>query len=780
MYQIPEPMKKASIVVILFVFLLSNSFTQNKVGPLMTSTWQTFQWPLNAAFPNCSSGTYGAVNGHLGNSCGPTAIAKMLHFNRHPVSGDGTYSMTDELGIRHNFNFGNTTYKWNLMKDEFPSNASEEDYMPTAELVYNCYGLMEDPDNTGRSINDISYLLKKYMRYSSAAYVAYRFDYTDDEFTELLKSELDAGRTILIESWTSNSTPPGQNGNHEGHYWNIDGYDEQGRFHMILNNDNYEGWCRVEDMVQARHNFDAYYIWALINAKPDETAKEFAFTLSEADRMFETNMSVNLSWEQQNVEVFDIDVTYDGDEWIMIGENIISASASGSWSWNGPDRVSRDIKFRVRDAVNEYYDFILDGFESYDEKMLSFVTPVSGDTYEDGSKVCVAWEYGGITELKFEIKENNSEDWQTVEREMHARNRFNTWPLPGGSGIAYDFRLSSLDGEFIDVVENVSVGIDQEVGGPYVKDYYSLLMMHFDNDFAEECMDAEVIREGRTPGFDYSANGKGAALHLDNSERSYMSYIEIPGGDDLSLRGSFTIDVWFKINSWDNLSTNKPLIIGKPISGASVNYSLTGNANKGTIIFKSRTTAGDVKVECKEGIIVPGVWYHAAMIHDANTGEMKLLLHNEIKERIDEQIGTYPEGAGILVGTSNLVIGKKIIGTSYLDGCVDELRISNTIRDFNAVWSGLEDQISTDNIRIKVYPNPATEKINLNINNPDIKIDKISMIGLEGKVVREMMMQKHFMYNSNISINTSSLQKGIYFIVVETEEGKLVEKVVIK
>ncbi len=766
-------MKNLFTTLILFAVLSSLSFSQNRVDLMMTSTWQTYQWPMNAAFPGCQTGIYGEVNNHLGNSCGPTALAKMLHFNRHPVSGKGTYSMTDEYGIRHNFNFGNTTFKWNLMKDEFPSNASEVEYMPTAELVYNCYGLMEDPDNTGRNIYDISYLLKKYMRYSSAAYVAYRFDYTDDEFTEVLKSELDAGRTILIESWTSNSTPPGENGNHAGHYWNIDGYDEQDRFHMILNNDNYEGWCKVEDMVQARHNFDAYYIWALINAKPDETAKEFALTLSEADRMFETNKLVNLSWEQQNIEVFDIDVTYDGEEWITIGENI--SSASGSWSWDGLDRVSRDIKFRVRDAVNEYYDFILEGFESYDEKMLSIVTPVSGDTYEDGSKVCVAWEYGGITELKFEIKESNSEDWQTIEREMHARNRFNTWPLPGGSGIAYDFRLSSLDGEFIDVVENVTVGTAQEVGGPYVKDYYSLLMMHFDNNFAEECMDAEVIIEGRTPGFDYSANGKGAALHLNNSERSYMSYIEIPAGDDLSLRGSFTVDLWFKIKSWDNLNTNKPLIIGKPISGARVNYSLTGNANKGTIIFKSRTTAGDVKVECKEGIIVPGVWYHAAMIHDANTREMKLLLHNERKERIDEQIGTYPEGAGIMVGTTNLVIGKKITSTSYLDGCVDELRISNTIRAFDAVWSGIEEV--RKEVALKVYPNPATESIYVEI--PDgLRVSGCVLRDVVGKVVRRDYMDAH--EGRVRTVDVSGLRAGLYWLVVETSKGRIAEKVVVK
>ena len=768
-------MKRAILLLLFISFLLSNSFSQNKVGPLMTSTWQTFQWPFNAAFPNCSSGIYGEVNNHLGNACGPTAIAKLLHYHRHPVYGEGSYRMTDKFNISHSINFENTYYKWNLMRDEFSSSATEEEYMPTAELVYHAYGMMEDPDNTGRSIYDVCNLLKRHMRYSSSAYVAYRFDYSRQDYINLLKAELDAGRPLLIESWTSGSTPPGESGNHAGHYWNIDGYDEQDRFHVVWNNGYWETWIDIDGMDHP--DYDAYYMWALIQAKPDDTGKKFMFTTPSDRHMFKMNESVNLSWEHQNISNINIDFSYDGNDWITIAENI--PTAPGSWTWAGPDQYSKNASIRIRDTENEYYDFYFDGFETYEQKKLSLLTPVGGDEYESGTKLCVAWDYDGISKVKLECKESNSESWEILERELMTTKRFNVWPLPSGAGNSYDFRLSSEDQTFVEIVEGVKVVNEQQTGGPYKKDYHTLMLMHLDNDIKEECYQPEIIINGLAPQFDYSAPGKGAALYLDNSDRSYQSYLEIPHEDFLALRGSFTVDLWFKINSWDNTNTNKPSIISKPSSGSRSNYSLIGNASNGSVLFKVRTTAGGVVVECKHGIIVPGVWYHAAMLHDQNTRELKLQIHNKHKERIDEQTGSYPEGAGILVGTTSLLIGKKTVGSSYLDGCVDEIRISRTVRDFNAAWSGLEDEISTNNIRIKVYPNPASNKINIKIDNQNIRIQKISIVDINGKLVYMPEEAKQYQFVENISINTSNLRRGIYFVVLEMEEGRLVEKVIV-
>ena len=201
------------------------------------------------------------------------------------------------------------------------------------------------------------------------------------------------------------------------------------------------------------------------------------------------------------------------------------------------------------------------------------------------------------------------------------------------------------------------------------------------------------------------------------------------------MRGSYTVDLWFKINSWDIIATNKPLLVAMPYGGVKSNYSLSAMASRGSLIFRSNTTAGEIVVESSQGIIVPGVWYHAAIIHDQTTREMKLLVHNARKERIDEQTGSYPDGAGLVTGTYDLLIGKKTTLTSYLDGCVDELRISRSVRDFNAVWSGRGEKTVTDDVSINVYPNPASENINLSINNPDVKIIVIEATIIAGNII---------------------------------------------
>jgi hypothetical protein len=769
---------KRAIISLLSCFILFSAFAQKPVvGPLMTTNWNTFQWPLNALLPACSPDTYGAVNGHIGNACGPTAIAKLLHYNRHPEHGKGSHSYADPDGYYFSANFEGTYYKWNLMKDEFSSNPSKEEYLPTAELMLHSHVMMEDPYQTGRSLEDICKMLKKYMRYSEDAYVAYRFDYSRQGYIDLLKSELDAGRTILIESWTSTSTPPGQSGNHAGHYWNIDGYDEQDRFHIALNNDNFEGWYDIHSINLPGIDFDAYYIWALIGAEPDNTAKEFSLEFSEGQSMFKINESVDIGWEQRNISNVNIDFSYNGNDWVNIGENI--ATASGSWQWEGPEMYSRNAAFRVRDAVNPYYDFTFPGYQVYEEQQLSLVSPPGGDTFETGTELCVSWMSDGLPFLNIEYKESQSEEWLMVEEEIPGMQMFYRWPLPGGSGKTYDVRVSTPDGSFSEVASGIKVTNKQQTGGPYKKDYDTWILMHFDSSLDEEVFNLQAVPDGLVPEYDLSVPGKGAALRLDNEDRSSQSSLVIPHQDFLSLRGSFTLDLWFMINSWDMAYNNKPNIISKPIMSTRSNYSFTGFASRGSVAFKARTTSGDAVVECTQGIIVPGVWYHAAMIHDETKREMKLLIHNSRKERIDEQSYVYPEGAGLQTSTMDLLIGKSYGGGSYFDGYIDELRISRVVRDFDAVWSGIHDINKDAQFNCLVYPVPSSDKVYVDLQEAFVNAPSVWLMDVQGRVVPEFEGLHQNKSSNIISFDVTGLSPGIYWLKIESGSKGLVKKIVV-
>ncbi len=87
----------------------------------------------------------------------------------------------------------------------------------------------------------------------------------------------------------------------------------------------------------------------------------------------------------------------------------------------------------------------------------------------------------------------------------------------------------------------------------------------------------------------------------------------------------------------------------------------------------------------------------------------------------------------------------------------------------------LEFAFSIDEVNsniIKIFPNPATDIIK--ILSPEI-IEQIKIIDNSGKVVYE----KEENLGKSISINTSIFKPGVYYVSVLTENGIVVEKVVI-
>ncbi len=73
---------------------------------------------------------------------------------------------------------------------------------------------------------------------------------------------------------------------------------------------------------------------------------------------------------------------------------------------------------------------------------------------------------------------------------------------------------------------------------------------------------------------------------------------------------------------------------------------------------------------------------------------------------------------------------------------------------------------------IKLYPNPATEMVNLISNNQISSIQIFNYIG-------QLVIEKNVNGNS-YQINTSAFESGIYSIKLETEGGTVVKKLIIK
>jgi hypothetical protein len=76
---------------------------------------------------------------------------------------------------------------------------------------------------------------------------------------------------------------------------------------------------------------------------------------------------------------------------------------------------------------------------------------------------------------------------------------------------------------------------------------------------------------------------------------------------------------------------------------------------------------------------------------------------------------------------------------------------------------------SVEQISLNIYPNPASDYITIDYN-PDITINKISIINLSGQTVFNQPLN-----NSNL-IEVSNLKSGYYIINIETNKGVIIKK----
>ena len=99
-------------------------------------------------------------------------------------------------------------------------------------------------------------------------------------------------------------------------------------------------------------------------------------------------------------------------------------------------------------------------------------------------------------------------------------------------------------------------------------------------------------------------------------------------------------------------------------------------------------------------------------------------------------------------------------------------RLQMTDKDGSFTFSNIEEVTTKENSRIKVYPNPATDKLFVQGN----AITSISISDYTGR----MLLSQNFSSTNLATINLSKLPKGIYLVKVADKNNTVVEKVVVE
>lgn len=171
--------------------------------PAMITTKWNQNAPYNKLLP--SLGASYTDNYALATGCVATAMAQVMKYHRYPTIGTGYNSYTGINGLTFEANFGATTYDWNNMLDEYKTNPSysTDETNAVATLMYHCgvavnmaYGQIET-GGSGATSSAIPHALSTYFGYDKSAQHVERQYYTDEEWTDLVYSELQAHRPVL-------------------------------------------------------------------------------------------------------------------------------------------------------------------------------------------------------------------------------------------------------------------------------------------------------------------------------------------------------------------------------------------------------------------------------------------------------------------------------------------------------------------------------------------------------------------------------------------------------
>ena len=216
------------------------------VGPLLTTTWgqrapYNYMCPLKSPAP---WGGYQPDQQHCRVGCVAVAMGQIMRFHSWPQSGQGSNSVVYPLLSldAHTFSvdFSQATYDWGNMADDYSADYTDTQARAVAQLLYHCAvasNMLFERTFSFSTNFTAGDALAKYFHYdASQMRTLLRSQYSRDEWMQLVKSELAAGRPIFYEAISISLT--------EGiyaHSFVIDGYNADGLVHVNW------GWYGHED-----------------------------------------------------------------------------------------------------------------------------------------------------------------------------------------------------------------------------------------------------------------------------------------------------------------------------------------------------------------------------------------------------------------------------------------------------------------------------------------------------------------------------------------------------
>lgn len=237
------------------------------VGPLLSTAWGQ-EPPYNTLCPYDEDAEETTLVG-----CVATAMASLMKYWNWPDTGVGQYSYNTYYYGEQSANFA-TAYDWANMPATLTALSSETEIAAVSTLMYHCAVAVRmnfNPElyggSSAQSVQGTYGLnqpcaenaMRTYFKYAPGLHAVIRQRYSDNDWSSLLRHELDCHRPILYE---------GDEGAY-GHEFVCDGYDTNGFFHFNWGfSGSGDGYYALTRLTPPGYNFTSDQK-AIVGLEPD-------------------------------------------------------------------------------------------------------------------------------------------------------------------------------------------------------------------------------------------------------------------------------------------------------------------------------------------------------------------------------------------------------------------------------------------------------------------------------------------------------------------------------
>jgi hypothetical protein len=636
---------------------------KDSVPQMLRDRWTTYYPQITNYFPiDTVTGVY------EGNSCGMTIMIRLLHYWEHPRFPSGNIDYW--FGPVHwQADLDNTEYLFDLMPDKFGSNPTEEEYAPSAKLAQQVSAVTRIYfDN----MSSMPQFLEEYFHYKKGMKLYFRHQFTKEEWIKIFKNELSHGRPIMAAGLEEVYDEGGA----AGHYYIVDGYNSEGKFHSDESFGDVDFWVDIDSFPYGK------FQTIIIGAEPDWNEKTLTLNYPKGGECLLKETELEIKWDSENIYNVLLEYSSDaGKNWQTIATNI--QASEGSYLWTLPETFSKNYKVRISDTEDGNIYRRSNTFEVYETQNLKFEYPEKNTTLNSGKQHPLYWQSTGIKNIRIEYSVE-PDNWEILcDSALASQNNISV-PIPEGDYSEIVLKATDLtNNNLFFYSDTFKIEQSGAVGDVNKADQNTLVILHFEENLKNEAQNIFTVKEGTLGQYNENyKNNLGKSYRVDNSKESNGgSHLFISNSEEINLENNWTIETWVKLKSaGDALTGYFPIIIEKgDVFGIFIdqNYFASKNGFHAYLNFENETSITFFQNQSMDF----DKWYHVALISDSASQSINFYVHDEDRNLIYEAYQPFPEGSsGELKQNQNIITLGGIGGASnrQFDGWLDEVLISKS------------------------------------------------------------------------------------------------------